>query len=594
VRAAPSIAAESPSLAQQLVRFAVVGVSNTALSWSLYALGVKLGVWYPVAAAASFAVGAINGYTLNRVWTFRAGEFSAGRLARYVCVQAGALSANVVVLVVLVELAGVPRLPGQFVALAVVSVLNFTATRRFAFAVAGGGSVVRSVPWELGLRALATLAVGALVAAAVASVLVVSAKRSFLSPPSRAAFPDWLAGPWHGAGLSVPQTSWSLMWVFGAVVGAMLLCYVAVVVLSRWLPAPVAIAGVVALHAIFLLGPPFPLTDVFNYLGYARLGVVHHLNPFVNAPIAAKHDAAYRFATWHHLPTPYGPLFTAASYALVPLGIVKGYWALKALTVVASLGCLALVWRCARALDRPPLPALAFVAFNPLLLVGGLGGFHNDFFMMLLVLGAVLLAIRGRSALGGAMSSAAAVVKVAAGVFVPFVLLGSRRRAVALAGAVGTGAVLLAAAVALFGTHDPGLSDQAKRIVGPYSVPSELGLVFGFGVDATTRHVVAAVLIVTVAVLLVRVWRGADWIVSAGWAAIALAVAQVQPMPWYIVWALPFAALGRSRALRIAVVGVGVVLLVDSSPIQNVLLAHTLHLRGVGHPSDHATRALLH
>jgi hypothetical protein len=25
-----------------------------------------------------------------------------------------------------------------------------------------------------------------------------------------------------------------------------------------------------------------------------------------------------------------------------------------------------------------------------------------------------------------------------------------------------------------------------------------------------------------------------------------------------------------------------------------VLLAHTLHLRGVGHASDHATRALLH
>src|SRR5207237_7563732 len=105
-----SITAKPPSLAQQLVRFALVGASNTALSWSLYALGVKLGVPYPLAAAGSFAAGAVNGYTLNRTWTFRAGGFSAARLARYACVQGVALALNVGLLVALVELAGIPRL----------------------------------------------------------------------------------------------------------------------------------------------------------------------------------------------------------------------------------------------------------------------------------------------------------------------------------------------------------------------------------------------------------------------------------------------------------------------------------------------------
>lgn len=571
-----------------------MGVSNTALSWSLYALGVKLGVPYPAAAAVSFAAGAANGYTLNRVWTFRAGPFSAARLARYVGVQAAALALNVCLLVALVELGGLPRLPAQLVALAVVALVSFSASRRWAFAVAGGGSIARSVSWETALPPLAAVSVGALVAAALAGVLVVASKRSFLSPPSRAAFPDWLAGPWHALGVSVPDTGWALASLFTTVVAAMVLCYFAVVALSRWLPAPVAIGAVLVLHAAFLLAPPFPLTDIFNYLGYARLGVVHHLNPFVHAPVDAKHDVAYRFATWHHLPTPYGPLFTAGSFALVPFGIVKGYWALKGLTVAASLGCIALLWRCARRLERPAVPALAFVAFNPLLLAGGLGGFHNDFFMMLLVLAAVLLAIEGRSATSGALAVASAFVKVAGGVFVPFVLLGSRRRLVALAGAAATGALMLAGAIALFGTHDPGLRDQATRIVGPYSVPSELGLAFGFGVDPTTRHVLAGLLVATVVVLAVRVWRGADWIASAGWAALALAAAQVQPMPWYIVWALPFAALARSRALRVATLALGVVLLLDSSPIQNVVLSHDLGLRSVGHHAAHATRALLH
>jgi putative flippase GtrA len=123
----------SPTLARQLVRFAIVGVSNTALAWSLYALGVKAGVWYPAAAAGSFAAGAVNGYTLNRVWTFQAGDFSASRFARYACVQVGALGANVTLLVLLVELAGVARLPAQLFALASVAALSFAASRRWAF-----------------------------------------------------------------------------------------------------------------------------------------------------------------------------------------------------------------------------------------------------------------------------------------------------------------------------------------------------------------------------------------------------------------------------------------------------------------------------
>ena len=443
------------------------------------------------------------------------------------------------------------------------------------------------------LRALAALSVVAVVAGCVAAVLVVSAKPSFLSPPSHAGFPPWLAGPWHQVGISLPQRSLALVGVFATVVGATMACYLLVVALARWVPTPVVVGAVVVLHVVFLLAPPFPLTDVFNYLGYARLGALHGLNPFTHAPIAVRHDAAYRFATWHHLPTPYGPLFTIGTYALVPLGLVKGYWALKGLTVLASLGCMALVWRCARALDRPPAPVLAFVALNPLLLIYGLGGFHNDFFMMLLVLGGVTLVLTGRSALGGASAAAAVLIKVVAGVFVPFVLLGARRRAVALAGAVGTGALLLAGAIAMFGTRDPGLVDQASKIVGPYSITSELGLVFGFGIDATTRHVLAAILLVTVVVLIVRTWRGADWIVTAGWAALALAATQVQPMPWYVVWALPFAALGRSRALRVATVALGIVLMVNSTPIQNLLLIHTLQLHGVARPAGHATRMLL-
>ena len=125
----------APAVAGQLGRFALVGVTNTALSWGLFALALSLGVWYPLASALAFVAGAINGYTLNRIWTFKAGRFCATGLARYSCVQALGLGVNELVIVVVVELAGVPHLAAQAVALGAVSLLTFSLNRRWAFAV---------------------------------------------------------------------------------------------------------------------------------------------------------------------------------------------------------------------------------------------------------------------------------------------------------------------------------------------------------------------------------------------------------------------------------------------------------------------------
>ena len=125
----------APDLAGQLARFAVVGATNTALSWGLFALMTSMGVWYPAASGLAFAAGAVNGYTLNRVWTFRAGAFRMGGLARYAVVQAIGLAANVLAVVAFVELLGVHRLIAQVCALGFVSLLTFGLNRQWAFAV---------------------------------------------------------------------------------------------------------------------------------------------------------------------------------------------------------------------------------------------------------------------------------------------------------------------------------------------------------------------------------------------------------------------------------------------------------------------------
>ena len=85
----------------------------------------------------------------------------------------------------------------------------------------------------------------------------------------------------------------------------------------------------------------------------------------------------------------YGPLFTVVTFPLAKTSVPSAFWTLKAVAALASLGVVALVWRCARRLGRDPrLPALA-VGLNPLVLVHVVGGAHNDALTVLLWMGGV-------------------------------------------------------------------------------------------------------------------------------------------------------------------------------------------------------------
>ena len=153
------------------------------------------------------------------------------------------------------------------------------------------------------------------------------------------------------------------------------------------------IAGIAAVHVIFFLAPPLALTDVFNYINYGRMEIVHHLNPYTSIPILEPHnDPSYALSNWHQLLSPYGPLFTILTFAVVPIGVVASFWVIKGLLAVASLATIFLVWKCAKLLGRDPVAAIVLVGLNPIVLVWGLGGDHNDFLMVfLIVLGFYLL-----------------------------------------------------------------------------------------------------------------------------------------------------------------------------------------------------------
>jgi putative flippase GtrA len=120
----------------QFIKFGIVGVSNTLLTLAVYTVLLKVfGVWYLAASAIGFAVGATNGFLLNRRWTFREHVGDALTPVRWGVVQTGGLAVNEALLYVFVHDAQLDKLVAQVCATAVVTVTTFFVNRAWTFRV---------------------------------------------------------------------------------------------------------------------------------------------------------------------------------------------------------------------------------------------------------------------------------------------------------------------------------------------------------------------------------------------------------------------------------------------------------------------------
>jgi hypothetical protein len=412
--------------------------------------------------------------------------------------------------------------------------------------------------------ALLTLAIGVELACLTAIVLGAAQGPRILVPAARNAFPGWLHGPLPEVDAGLTSDG------IGALLVTMVLGYGLALALAartrdRW-PLAVAIGAI----ALCWLAPPLLSADVFGYVAWGELGA-HGVNPYSHASIAVGHHAVRPFLLWDHGATPYGPLFTALTYGLAPLSVGVALWTLKTVAALCAVGCVALLWRAASQLGRPPGQAVLAFALNPLVLVYGVGGAHNDLMVGALVLAGVLAVLSGRERTGAGAVVAAAAMKASALVALPFLVAASprwRRPAVA---AVAIGAALLACAFALFGTpllNIAGAIGAQQQDVAIHSVPAEIARLAGAdSLPSWSRLLAGGLLVLAIGALLLGVRRGADWLTAAGWAYLAVLVTTAWLLPWYVAWAVPFAALSADRRLLVAAWGLTLTIVVLRLPI---------------------------
>lgn len=331
--------------------------------------------------------------------------------------------------------------------------------------------------------------------------------------------------------------------------------------------------AIVVLIAGFAITPVLLSHDVYSYVDYARLGAVHGLDPYDHPPAAAPFDPAYARVTWIDATSAYGPLFTLATY---PLAWLPVWWAVAALKAVAALSVLAaavLLARAAPGRGVSPLGAAAFVALNPLVLIHVVGGGHNDGLAMLLATLAIVAMLTAREASAGFAFVAAFAIKAPAALAAPFALVSSARlqhspqpsvekaaiggmsspAARLLAGALLAALAIGVAAYVAFDwhwLHAIGLAGEAQHRTTHMSVPITFARLTGLAPTAV-RTVALALFAAAFLHLLLRTWRGMDWLRAAGWASLFLLLATAWLLPWYLIWSLPLAALSRDRPLQL-------------------------------------------
>ncbi|MCL1795182.1 MAG: GtrA family protein [Oscillospiraceae bacterium] len=120
---------------KKFVKFALTGVLNTAIDFSVYTLCLeifKLDV--KIAQPAGQCVAIINSYLVNKNWTFqRRKNYNIAEMLKFLLVNGGSVGINVLGVFVLHDIFGVGEYLCKLPIAAITIVINYFGNRLFVF-----------------------------------------------------------------------------------------------------------------------------------------------------------------------------------------------------------------------------------------------------------------------------------------------------------------------------------------------------------------------------------------------------------------------------------------------------------------------------
>ncbi len=305
---------------------------------------------------------------------------------------------------------------------------------------------------------------------------------------------------------------------------------------------------------------PIASRDVWAYIAQGDL-VRHGLNPYQVGPNHLSTTFVDQLSDrWVGTPSPYGPLWLELSAGARWLGGGHLLVTVGLLRLAAAAGFVLLLYaipRLARTFGARPEVAMWAMLANPLVLIDGVSGAHNDLLMLGLLAVALLAATQPAVAPAmvgaGLLIGAAAGIKIVAVLPLPFLVVAWSRARGAIRPAIRAEVAGLATAVAA--------SALVFAVVDAFS---DLGI--GWLHQSTShRHGGGTIGLVLMAAAAVACFVAAHYInpmdaLAAAFAAIIVITPTVQP--WYWCWALLPLAIGLRRRPAAALIAAGSVALV--------------------------------
>ncbi len=123
---------------KQFIKFGIVGMSNTAISYIIYAVLVKLHVNYLIASVLGFVISVINSYYWNNKYVFKEAENEQRiwwkvLLKTFVSYSGTGLVLSNILLVIWIEWIGISEIIAPLINLFITVPLNFIINKFWAY-----------------------------------------------------------------------------------------------------------------------------------------------------------------------------------------------------------------------------------------------------------------------------------------------------------------------------------------------------------------------------------------------------------------------------------------------------------------------------
>ena len=121
----------------QFIKFGIVGLSNTLISYVVYLMGVRFGMHYLLASVLGFVISVLNSFYWNNKYVFQQGDEERNLWLTLVktfmaYASTGLVLANIL-LYIWVDVLGISEYLGPIINLVITVPLNFVINKLWAF-----------------------------------------------------------------------------------------------------------------------------------------------------------------------------------------------------------------------------------------------------------------------------------------------------------------------------------------------------------------------------------------------------------------------------------------------------------------------------